>query len=155
MTFGPNLYYTGGSWFGATGGNVTALNNYTQNCCPCFSPTDIFFSSAVRGAAFQFDTNLGVSTFTALLGGNVVYAFSGTTDSNGTVTVEWYGFDSTIAFDQINIQSGGSSTAFILDNLQIGEAVVTTPEPASMTLVATALVGIFGLARRRRNLAAV
>ena len=153
VTFGPNLYYTTDGYFNTTGGSQTALNNFTNNSCPCLSPTDIFFSSAVQGAAFQFITNTGTSTFTASLNGNFVYAFSGTTDSNGASTAEWYGFDNTIAFDRINIQSGGSNNAFALDNLQTG--VVATPEPASMTLVATGLIGMFGLARRRRNRAAV
>ena len=154
VTFGPNLYYTTNGYFSGTGGATTALNNFTPaGCNTCASPTDIFFSSAVQGAAFQFITNPGTSTFTALLNGNLVYAFSGTTDTNGTITAEWYGFDNTIAFDQINIQSGGVNNAFALDNLQTG--VVATPEPASMTLVATGLIGMFGFARRRRNRAAV
>lgn len=29
--------------------------------------------------------------------------------------------------------------------------VVATPEPAGMTLVATGLIGVFGIARRKRN----
>ena len=155
VTFGPNLYYTTNGYFSGAGGSQTAMSNFTNDSCPCLSPTDIFFSSAVQGAAFQFITNPGTSTFTALLNGNLVYAFSGTTDTNGTITAEWYGFDNTIAFDQINIQSGGVNNAFALDNLEVGEAVVATPEPASMTLVATGLIGMFGLARRRRNRAAV
>lgn len=53
---------------------------------------------------------------------------------------------------------GISSLAFsVLDNedfhgFTIGvDAVTTTPEPASLALVATGLVGVFGVARRRRK----
>ena len=160
VTFGPNQFYTADGYFSNSGGGQTLLTNYPQAQCNCTSPTDIFFSSPVQGAAFQYITFPGVSTFTALLNGYVVSVFSGTTDLAGMSTAEWYGFDNTIEFDQINIQSGGpnvnsgtSDNAFALDNLQVG--VVATPEPASMALVATGLIGIFGLARRRRNRAAV
>ena len=152
VTFGAHLYYQTSGYFNSTGGSATSLTNFPAGC-PCISPSDIFFSSAVNGAAFQFITNPGTSTFTALLAGNTVYAFSASTSTAGTSTPQWYGFDNTIAFDQINIQSGGSNTAFALDNLQTGTAVVATPEPASLTLLATGLVGMFGVARRRNRAA--
>ena len=150
--FGPNLFYNNFSFYSGAGGGVTSLSNFLT-ACSCSTPTDIFFTTAVQGAAFQFITNSGTSTFTALLGGTTVSSFSASTDLAGETTPQWYGFDNTIAFDQINIASGGSNNAFALDNLQVG--VVATPEPASMTLVATGLIGMFGVARRRRNRAAV
>ena len=149
VTFGgSHLYYQTSGYFSSTGGSATALTNFPSSC-PCISPSDIFFSSAINGAAFQFITNTGTSTFTALLAGNTVYAFSAPTSLAGRSTPQWYGFDNTISFDQINIVSGGGNTAFALDNLETG--AVSAPEPASLTLLATGLVGMFGVARRRRN----
>ena len=155
VTFGPNLSYNTSGYFSATGGARASLDNFSAvgGCGACATPTDIFFSTAINGAAFQFITNSGTSTFTALLAGNSVYAFSAATSTAGINTVQWYGFDTTISFDQINIQSGGSNSAFALDNLETG--AVSAPEPASLTLLATGLVGMFGVARRRRNRAAV
>ena len=151
VTFGPNLSYNTSGYFNATGGARASLDNFSAvgGCGACATPTDIFFSTAINGAAFQFITNSGTSTFTALLAGNSVYAFSAATSTAGINTVQWYGFDTTISFDQINIQSGGSNSAFALDNLETG--AVSAPEPASLTLLATGLVGMFGVARRRRN----
>jgi hypothetical protein len=37
------------------------------------------------------------------------------------------------------------------DQIDIGPSVVPTPEPASVALVATGLLGIVGVARRKRN----
>ena len=150
--FGARSFYTNSGYFAGSGGGDVAVNNFEDGNLTS-APLDIFFTQAVRGAAFQFITNSGTSTFTALLAGNVVSSFSGSTDTNGEVATEWYGFDNTIAFDQIQVQAGGVNNAYALDNLQVG--VVATPEPASMTLVATGLIGMFGVARRRRNRVAV
>ena len=149
--FGARSFYTNSDYFAGSGGGAVAVNNFEDGNLTS-APLDIFFTQAVKGAAFQFITNSGTSTFTALLAGNVVSSFSGSTDTNGEFTTEWYGFDNTIAFDEIQVQAP-YNYAYAVDNLQVG--VVATPEPASMTLVATGLIGMFGVARRRRNRAAV
>ncbi len=107
----------------------------------------------MNGAAFQFITNSGTTTFTALLGGSSVFSFTANTNQDGRTTPQWYGFDSSIAFDQVEFNTSNTlNNAFALDNLEVGSAAVTgTPEPASITMLATGLLGLVGVARARRK----
>ena len=156
VTFGSGAYFDASGYFSGSGGAGTAVNNFGSGIV---NPIDIFFTNAIQGVAFQFITNPGTTTFTALLGGSTVSTFSASTDLNGWFgnATEFYGFDNTVVLDQIqiNVNPGDDNNngALALDNLETG--ALATPEPASMTLVATGLIGIFGVARRRRNRSAV
>jgi hypothetical protein len=106
----------------------------------------------VTAAAFAMQTNPGTSTFTALLGGLPVETFTAPTDLSFlpdlTNASNFYGF-SGITFDAIEVTS--NTTFFQIDNLQIGSAAATVPEPATLALVVVGLVGLAGHARRRKQ----
>ena len=152
VTFGSGAFFDASGYFSGSGGASNAVNNFGGGIV---NPIDIFFTNAIQGVAFQFITNPGTTTFTALLGGSTVSTFSASTDLNGWFgnATEFYGFDNTVVLDQIQIHVNTGDGVLVLDNLETG--ALATPEPASMTLVATGLIGIFGVARRRRNRSAV
>ncbi len=78
-------------------------------------------------------------------------------NGNGTVAFQarlvealvWIGIADATPFTSV-IASANSNGAFIFDDLAFEGAVVATPEPASMALLATGLLGIGFLTRRRK-----
>lgn len=120
--------------FGSTG---QALVNFYP-CCTGISAID--FRTPVSGVGFLFATNLGVSRFTAVFNDTVVESFDAQTSF---LPGQYYGF-SNIQFNRLYIQAGGSTRAFVLDNLQI--AAVPEPETYAMMLLG---LGLMAALRRR------
>ncbi|MDB4914411.1 MAG: sorting protein [Gemmatimonadetes bacterium] len=143
----PGIVFGNVGWFSAVGGGQNAACNFCGNS-GIVAPFDVMFAWAVNGSAFQFYTNPNTTTFTAYLNNVAVSSFSSATSYNPGAT--WfYGFDQSVQLDRIRIATGADG-AMVLDNLQIGAAVVATPEPASLALLGTGLLGIAGVVRRRR-----
>lgn len=127
-----------------------------------FSTMTITFANAAGsfGLYFGNDDSCCSGVFTAML---EAYNGAGLIGSVGLVANmddgadQFVGFNSTVAVDYVNFYytaQGQNRLALYADDVTFSDAVVATPEPASMTLLATGLIGMFGVARARRKRAA-
>lgn len=141
-----NLFW-GTAGYSGSSFSTDAIYNFAPGAC-CMTSFSIIFSNAVRGASFNAVDNGSTSTvFSAYLGSTLVSSFVNTVPINNnaaTNTSVFWGFDG-ILFDRIDISH--TASGFGIDNL----SYTTTPEPATLALMATGLVGLLGVGYRRRK----
>lgn len=124
--------------------------NWMVGCPPAgCGAFDVFFTSDVSAAAFQLLSNNGSTTFQAFLNGVLVETLV-TTTGQTVIPAPYYGFTG-IVFDQVRVTpfgvGGGPAT---IDNIEFDLAPTAVPEPASMLLLGTALLGA-GVRRWRQG----
>ena len=83
---------------------------------------------------FNGATNVGALSYNAVPDPNFVGGFAG--------------IQSTVAFDRVQL-TFNSGQQFALDNIQFANVTTVTPEPATLALVLTGLIGIASVRRRR------
>ena len=166
---GPITQYAAGThelqWFTPSGTHITADGTGTI-AVPFAGINHNFFPTGQTSNANFFRT--------AIFSGNISLANSATYNfSLGSDDDAWLFIDGMLVGDNGGIKSG-SPTVFNTGSLAAGNhsvdlffadrhvtesgitfapefTVSTIPEPGSMTLVATGLVGVFGMVRRRRK----
>jgi hypothetical protein len=59
------------------------------------------------------------------------------------------GIQSSVAFNQAQLTFNPAATAFAIDNIRFADVTTVTPEPATLTLLLTGVIGIAAFRRRR------
>ena len=117
-----------------SGATITRLNPFTFN------------SAWVTGAVLNYPETY---RFTGRYNGTTVgFVDVLTGNSPQFVTFSFVGID-TVLFT--NISNPNANAGVIMDDLTFGASVTTAPEPASLALLSTGLLGIVAVGRRRRR----
>ena len=143
----PNIAYNGG---GTLASMLSYLPEAPPSQIPTFTLNSGYFTAAWNNGLLLTVTGYDQST--------QLFQEFATLNTSGPsfLTFDWTGL-TRVDF----VSTGGTphynfnATQFAMDNVTINGPVISsvTPEPASLTLLVTGLLGVFGAARRKRKAA--
>ncbi|HSU97999.1 MAG TPA: PEP-CTERM sorting domain-containing protein [Gemmatimonadaceae bacterium] len=120
-----------------------AIFNGTGNPATISAASPFTFSSGYFGAVFRNEQLTltgsldGTTVFTQIL--NIAYAQPALFTINSA------------PINSLTLSTGGQRTQFTADNLTFNANTVTTPEPSSVVLLGSGLLGLVPMVRRRRR----
>ena len=142
-------------FFPGNGGGVIASNwLYSQNANTGLSFSASFANKASK-AGFWLENWPNQTATVELFGSTNTGPVSlGILTLAPTTSLQavFYGLQSAVAFDSLIFRNTSQTNGYYaIDDFQYISAVVATPEPASVALLATGLLGVLGVARSRRR----
>ena len=148
-TYGPSGYQNG-----RVSGDMVAYNGFGDPSAVLLGTSPFTLNSGWFTAAWQDQLTLDM---TGYVGGVATYFASNILDTNGPsfLTFDWMNLDQVTFTTSGGVPSqyynGTGAEHFAVDNLTINAEVTAAPEPASVVLLATGLLGVGVVARRRRK----
>ncbi len=133
---------------GVPGGDTYGTANFLafNGDVGLFPPETVSFDSAINYFKWDFAGTSGNASLTAYLGNILV----GSTSTTATFGVWNEMALSATAFDKVVFSVSNTDRHFVLDNLTYSSGAMAVPLPASAWLFASAALGLFGAARRKR-----
>lgn len=142
-------------FFPGNGGGVIASNwLYSQGANTGLTFTASFTNPASK-AGFWLENWSNQTATVDLFGtsnGSPIHLGSLALAPTTSLQAVFYGIQSAVAFDSLVFHNTANTNGYYaIDDFQYISAVVATPEPASVALLATGLLGVLGVARNRRR----